>query len=124
MKVVNLRRRETVQLKARILRAQRAQKIFIPFDSKIRMQPTLHQHAGAAKRNGLVDFRANLIDGSDVSVGRAGPPIESAKGADYIADIRVINVAIDDVGDDVVEMTALPNFISCRSYSSARFRMG
>src|ERR1043166_2101328 len=117
MKVVNLRRRETVKLKPWILPAERAQKIFIPLDTKIRMQPTLHQHAGAAQRNGLVDFRANLIDGSDVSVRRAGPPIESTKGADYIADIRVINVAIDDIGDDVVGMTALPNFICCRSYA-------
>src|SRR5205807_7246362 len=59
----------------------------------------------------LVDFFANLVDRAYVSVRRAGPAIECAESTDHVADIRVIDVAIDDVGDNVAGMTALPNFI-------------
>ena len=102
MDVVNLGRREAVQLKARILRAERPQQIFIPLDAEIRMQPALHQNAGAAQRDCLVNLCANFVERAHVSVGRARPPVERAESADDIADVRVVDVAIDDVGDDVV----------------------
>ena len=111
MKIVNLRRREAMQLKARILRAQRAQKIFIPLDAKIRVQSALHQHTGAAERDRLVDLFANLIHRPHVGVRRAGPAIECAECTDDVADVRVIDVAIDDVGDDIVGVTTLTNLI-------------
>ncbi len=111
MDVVDLRRREAMQLKVGILRVQRAQKIFIPLDSEIRMKPALHQDAGSAKGNRLINLRADLVERPHISVGSARPAIESAERADDIADIRVVDVAIDDVGDDVVGMLALPNFI-------------
>src|SRR5437016_3699961 len=111
MNVVNLWRRETMQLKAWILRAQGAQEIFVPLDAKIRMQPTLHQHAGAAERNRLVDLFANLFYRAHVSVGRAWPAIECAEGADDVADVRVVDIAINDVGDDVVRVAAPANFV-------------
>src|SRR2546423_231551 len=99
MEVMNLRRRETVKLKARVLCGERAQKIFVPLDSEIRMQSTLHQHARAAERNRLVNLRANLIDRAHVSIGRTRPAIKRAERADDVTDIRIINVSIDDVGD-------------------------
>ena len=112
MQVMNLWRRKAVQLKARILRAQCAQQILVPFNAKIRMQSALHQNARAAQRNRLVNLRADFIDGADVSIRRTGPAIECAEGADNVADICVVDVAIDDVGDDVVRMAAPANFIS------------
>src|SRR6266446_5968514 len=115
MQVMNLWRRKAVQLKARILRRQSAQQIFIPFNAKIRVQPALHQNARATQRNRLVNLLADFIDRANVSVGRAGPAIESAESADNIADIRVVYVAIDDVGDDVVRMTAPANLIRGRA---------
>ena len=111
MDVVNLGRRKAVQLKLRILRVQRAQQIFVPLDTKVGMQSALHQHAGAAERDRLVDLLADLFERAHVSVGRAGPAIERAERADDVADVRVVDVAIDDVGDDVVGMSALANFI-------------
>src|SRR5207237_1592805 len=111
MKVMNLRGLEAMRLKAGICRAQRPQKIFVPLATKIRMQSSLHQHAGTAQLDRLVDFFANLVDRAYVSVRRAGPAIECAESTDHVADIRVIDVAIDDVGDNVAGMTALPNFI-------------
>src|SRR6266446_2472105 len=112
MEVMNLRRGETVKLKPRVLRTKRAQKIFVPLNSKVRMQPALHQHARAAERNRLVNLRANLVDRAHVGVGRARPAIERAESTHDIADVRIVNVSIDDVGDDVFRMTRLANFVS------------
>ena len=115
MQVVNLWRREAVQLKARILRAQGAQQIFVPLDAKVRVQSALHQHARATQRDRLVNLLANFVERAHVSIGRAGPPIERAERADNVADVRVIDVAIDDVGDDVVRVTPPANLVSGRA---------
>src|SRR5438552_106443 len=118
MEVMNLRRRETMQLKARVLRTKRAQKIFVPLDAEIRMQSTLHQNAGASERDRLVNLRANLIYRAHVGVGRTWPAIERAESADDVADVRIVNVSIDDVGDDVVRMTSFPHFVGRGAYAS------
>src|SRR2546423_5083303 len=75
------------------------------------MQSSLHQHTSAAECDRLVDLFANLIHRAHVRVGRAGAAIECAERADDVADVRVIDVAIDDVGDDVIWMTTLTNLI-------------
>ena len=115
MDVVNLGRRKAVELKRRILRVQRPQQIFIPLDAKVRMQAALHQHTGAAKRDRLVDLLANFLERADVSVRRARATIESAEGTDNVADVGVVDVAVDDVGDDVCRMPALANFVGGRA---------
>src|ERR1041385_3279955 len=70
------------------------------------MQPALHQYARAAECDRLVDLFADLFEGTDVSVGRARSTIKRAERADDIADVRIVDVAIDDVGDDVVRVAA------------------
>src|ERR1051326_1361794 len=90
MKVVNLRRREAVQLKAGIFRAQVAQEIFVPLEAEVRMQSALHQHAGAAERDGLIDLFADLVEGAHVGVGRARPSIKGAKRTDYRSEERSV----------------------------------
>ena len=75
------------------------------------MESTLHQHTGAAQGNRLIDFRADFIDRSNVSIGRARAAVESTEGTDDITDIRIVNVAIDDVCDDVFGMTPLADFV-------------
>ena len=80
---------------------QRAQQVLVPLDIKIRMQPALHQHTSAAEGYGLVDPLLDLFDRMNVGIRLPRPTIERAEGADYIADVRVIYVAIDDVRDDV-----------------------
>src|SRR5258708_36571232 len=102
MKVVDFRRRKTMQLKTRVPRGQGPQQIFVPFDAKGRVQSALHQHTRAAQGNRLVNLRANLVDRAHVSIRGARPSIKRAERADYIADVRVVDVAIDDVSDDVV----------------------
>src|SRR6185503_11480383 len=111
MDVVNLGRREAMQLKAGILRTQGSQKIFVPLDPEIRVQSALHQYTRAAERDRLVDLFANSIERLHVGIGRAGPPVERAERAHNIADIRVVDIAIDDIRDDVVGMSALADFV-------------
>ena len=54
----------------------------------------------ATERNRLVYLVANFFDRAHVSIRCAGSPIEGAERADHVADVRVIDVAIDDVRDD------------------------
>src|SRR5215217_7499209 len=69
------------------------------------MQTALHQDAGAAERNRLVDLFANLFEGADVSVGCTRAAIKRTERADDVADVGVVDVAIDDVGNGVVRVT-------------------
>src|ERR1700730_12600572 len=115
MDVVNLRWRETVELKIWILCVQRVQQIFVPFNPVIRMQSSLHQHACAAQRDRLVDLRADLVNSPDVSVGGTRPAIESTKGADDVADVGVVYIPVDYVGDDVAGVAALANLVGSRA---------
>src|SRR5258708_38990578 len=75
------------------------------------MQSALHQHTRAAQSNCLVNLRANLVDRAHVSIGRARPSIERTERAHNVTDVRVVDVAIDDVSDDVVGMPSLANLI-------------
>src|ERR1043165_6380512 len=47
----------------------------------------------------------------------AGPAIERTEGADHVADVRVVDVAIDDVSDDIVRMAARADFISGNAHA-------
>src|SRR6185369_3364501 len=47
----------------------------------------------------------------NVSLGVALNPIERAERAELFADVRVIDIAINDVADDVVRLQSLPDAI-------------
>src|SRR5882672_321219 len=79
------------------------------------MQAALHQNAGAAECDRFIDLLADFLQCPDISVRRTWPAIESAEGANYIANIRVIDIAVDYVGDDVVRMSLLANFVGGRA---------
>src|ERR1044072_6281965 len=75
------------------------------------MQSSLHKHAGAAERDRLVDLFANGLDWLHIGIWRAGPAIERAERADDVADIRVVDIPIDDAGDHVAGMATLTNLV-------------
>src|SRR6266498_1269215 len=58
---------------------------------------------------------AALFEGANISIRRTRAPIERTEGTNYVANIRVINVAVDDVGDDIVGVFLLSNFICGRA---------
>ncbi len=90
---------------------QSPEQIFIPFDIKIRMKPALHQHAGTAEVDRFIDAFADLVDGMNICVRLSGPAVKRAKRADDVADVGIINVAIDDVGNDIARILSLAYLI-------------
>src|SRR5205085_12272653 len=122
MYVVNLRRREAVKLKVRILRMKGAQQVFIPLDFEIRVQATLHQDTCAAERNRLVYLLIDFVERANVSLWMIGATIESAEGADYVADVRVVYVAVNDVCDDRIRVKAFANLVGSKTYANKIIR--
>ena len=72
------------------------------------MNPALHQNAGPAQRNRLFDFLVDDVVGQDVRFRIAFYPVKRAKAAEFFANIRVIDIAVDDIADDVIGMETSP----------------
>src|SRR5947199_2084499 len=62
----------------------------------------LHENLGAAQCEGLFDLVVQFIARDDVGVGVLFRAVEGAEFAIDVADIGVVNVAVDDVGDDLI----------------------
>ena len=95
----NFRRGKTVQMHLRVALLQRAQQIFVIADLQIGMQAALQEDAGAAQLEHLVNFFVNGFEGEDVTVFRAEGAVKRAKRTILGAEICVIDVAVDLVGD-------------------------
>ena len=78
--------------------------ILVPFDLQIGMQAALHENAGAAQVDGLLDLVEDDFLGQDVAFGVAHGPVEGAEAAVFGAEVGVVDVAVDDVGDDALGM--------------------
>jgi hypothetical protein len=65
------------------------------------VKPALHQNARAAERDGFVNAFTDFLNRMNVCVGFSRSAIKRAERADDIADVRVIDVAVNDVSDDV-----------------------
>src|SRR6266536_1839949 len=100
-----------MQLKFGVFCVQSSKQVLVPLDIKIRMQAALHQHAGAAESDGFVDSFTDLFYRMNVCIRFSGPAIKRAKGADDIADVGIIDVAVDDVGDDITRIFSLAYLI-------------
>src|SRR5436305_5208611 len=78
------------------------------------MQTALHQHACSADLDRFSNFFVNRFEIEDVpfrSQFALERTIESAKRTIFRAEVRVINIAIDDVGDYTYRMQLAPNGI-------------
>src|SRR5262249_29360755 len=82
------------------------------------MKPTLHQNSCATQRDRLINLLTDFFYGPDVSVRRTGTSVKSTERADHVAHIRVVDIAIDDVRDDVVRVPALSHDICCDAQAS------
>ena len=79
------------------------------------MQASLHQHASTTKFNGLVDLLVNRVEVQNVPFLGRRPfqwPVKRAEGAILGAEVGVIDVAIDDVGDNALGMELAAQRIS------------
>src|SRR5690242_2591154 len=101
MNVMYLGRRKAVKLKLRIFCTQRLQQVLVPLDIKIGMKTALHKDARSAERERLVYPLTDLVYRMDICVRLSRPAIKRAERADYVADIRVVDVPVDDVRDNI-----------------------
>src|SRR5205814_6322682 len=102
--VQNLRWRQRVELERRILRLDRSEEILVPRDREIRIVATLQQQLISADGDRLVDLPEDLVEAEDVTLGRPDGTVERAEVAARHADVRVVDVAVDEVGHDAARM--------------------
>src|SRR5437870_9298510 len=83
------------------------QHLLVPVNFQIGMQAALHQNSGAAEFDGFANLVVDRFEIEDVSLFSFGSlqwTIKRAERAVFGAEVRVINVAIDDVGDHALGM--------------------
>jgi hypothetical protein len=102
----HLWRRQRVQLEVRVACLHGTKQVLVPPDRQIGVVPALQQELTAADADGLVNLAEDLVEPQHVPVGRADRPVERAEVAARHADVGVVDVAVDDVGDDAIGMTA------------------
>ena len=69
--------------------------------------PTLHQDLDPASGGQFIELLIDLRMGDDVGIGLFLRPVKGTELAIDVADVRVVDVPVDDVGDDLVAPTVI-----------------
>ena len=101
-KMNELARAESMDVELRKFALNVREQIQIPLQRKLWVMAALHQNLRPAQGDRFLDFFVHLIEGDDVRVQVLFRPIKGAEFAIDIADIGVVDIAIDDVSDDLV----------------------
>ena len=112
--VVDLGRREAVD-PDRIGLLDPAEEPLVELDAEVGMEPSLEQDLVPAERQRLLDLRGELLLREEVSLLRGQVAIEGAEGALGGADVRVVDVPVDDVRDDPLGVLALAHGVGQHS---------
>ena len=97
--VLDLGRRERVEVDL-VARLDAREEVLVPLDAEIGVVAALHQHGRAAERERLLDLLVDHRLGQDVALARvARAPVEGAEVAVGDADVRVVDVPVDDERD-------------------------
>ena len=97
--VLDLGRRERVQVD-RVALLDAAEEVLVPVDREIGVVPALHQHRGPVELERLLDLLEDHGLRQDVALAPiARLAVERAEGAVGLADVRVVDVPVDDEGD-------------------------
>jgi hypothetical protein len=83
------------------------EQVEIPLFGQLGVMAALHENLRAAKRDGLLDLAVEFLPRDHVAVGVLLRAVERAELAIDVADVGVIDIAIDDVGDDLVAAPAV-----------------
>src|SRR5581483_7794013 len=109
--VLHLRRRERVEMDL-VLRLDRREEILVVVDSEVRMVAALHEQARPAEGERLLHLLEDDRLREEVSLARvARAPIERAEIAVGVADVRVVEVAIDDERDAIGVVLAIAHLV-------------
>src|SRR6266853_1815326 len=95
-------RAEAVNVDLRELPFEVTEQIQIPLLGQFWMMAALHQDLRAAKGQRLLDLPIDLIERDDVGVVVLLGAIKRAELAIHVADVGVIDVAVNDIGDYVI----------------------
>src|ERR687898_1457861 len=80
-----------------VARLDRAEEVFVVVDAEIGMVAALHQQRGSSDRERLLDLLVDDRLGQEIALGTiARPAVEGAEVAVRVADVRVVDVAVDD----------------------------
>ena len=104
--VLDLGGREAVD-PDRVAALDPAEQLLVVLDPQVRVQPALEQDLVPAQGQRLLDLGRELLLGQQVPLARRQVAVERAEGALGDADVRVVDVAVDDVGDDALRMEPL-----------------
>src|SRR5882672_3446359 len=77
-------------------------KVQIPLHGKLGMMAPLHENLRPTERDRFLDFAVDFLMGNHVGVLVSFHAIEGAEFAINVANVGVIDVAINDVSDDFV----------------------
>jgi hypothetical protein len=105
--MLKLRRTESVNIDVRIFFADVVQEIDVPLERQFRMMPALHQYLHSTCSSEFVQLLIKLLEAQHVMIFVAFGPVKRAELAVHVADIRVIDVAIHDVGHDLAAAAAV-----------------
>ena len=109
--VHNLRRGEAMAPDLGEAALDGAQQIFIPFDLQVGVQSALHEDPRPAEIERLLDLFEDHFVRVEIPFSVAHRPVERAKAAVFRAEVRVIDVPVDDIGNDAVRMMFTPHRI-------------
>src|SRR4051812_1215347 len=85
-----------------------AHQLQIPLEWDVGVMPALKQNLNATDRLALVDLGSDLLEAQDIAFCVFGPAVERAEFAVGNADVRVVDVPVDDIGDHVLRVLPPP----------------
>src|SRR6185503_20974659 len=97
-----LARAEAVDVDLREFALDMRKQIQIPLDRELGMMAPLHQNLGAAQSDGLLNFLIHLRVADDVGIVVTFDTVKGAEFAINIANVGVIDIPVNDVGDDII----------------------
>ena len=93
---------ESMNVDLRKLAFDVREQVEIPLERQFGMMPALHQNLRAAESNSFLDFSVDLVVSNHVGIVVTFHAVEGAKFAINVTDVGVIDVPVDDVGDDLI----------------------
>src|SRR5205085_7697667 len=116
---VDFARTEAVDVD-RMIALDVAHQIQIPVERDIWVVSALDQNLNATERFDFVDLGADLLEGKRVAFAVLWPTRKGAESAISDADVGVVDVAVDDVGDGVAGMLLLAHATGSHSQLEER----
>ena len=78
------------------------EQVEVPLEAQPGVMPALQQDLRAALGKGLLDLPVHLLERDHVGIRILLRPVKRAELAVDVADVGIVDVAVDDVGDDLV----------------------